>query len=69
MKTAFILILSAILITSFGVIIREIEDRDIITSKHSLQFTNFSGSGVYPFHIVSFTNFANSASAFYKDDI
>lgn len=49
--------------------IKQSETTELFTSRKPLQFDNFTGIGVRQEHITAFTNFANSASAFYKEDV
>ena len=67
MKTIFLVL--AITATVFAVTIEEKQLVQISTSKSVLRFNNYSGAGITPAHIGNFTNFANSASSFYKDDL
>ena len=67
MKTIFLVL--AITATVFAVTIEEKQLVQISTSKSVLRFNNYSGTGLTPAHIGNFTNFANSASSFYKDDL
>ena len=39
------------------------------SSRSNLGFNDFTGRGVTSQMLTSFTNFANSASSFYKDDV
>lgn len=61
-----ILALSVLTLSAF---IEPESKTQLSTSKHALQFNNFTGAGVKSFHLTNFTNFANSASTFYKDDV
>lgn len=67
MKTAFLLF--AILATVLAITLEQPKMTELSTSRRALQFNNFTGAGVRQEHITSFINFANSASAFYKDDV
>lgn len=67
MRTALCLL--ALAATVMAVTIEQPSMVKLSTSRHALQFNNFSGAGVRNEHITAFTNYANSASAFYKDDV
>jgi hypothetical protein len=67
MKTAILLFVIAVAV--FAVTIERPTVAELSTSRKAVQFNNFTGAGVKQEHITAFTNFANSASAFYKDDL
>lgn len=67
MKTVILLLIVATAV--FAVTIEEPTSTQLSTSRRALKFNNFTGAGVRQEHITAFTNFANSASAFYKDDV
>jgi hypothetical protein len=67
MRTALCLLLLAAAVMAVTIELPKITQ--LSTSKRALQFNNFSGAGVRQEHITAFTNFANSASAFYKSDV
>ena len=59
MRTA--LCLFALAATVLAVTIEQPSMVKLSTSRHALQFNNFSGAGVRNEHITAFTNYANSA--------
>jgi hypothetical protein len=66
MKIAFLIL--AIAATVLAVTIEQ-PNLIISSSRQARKFNNYSGAGVRQEQITAFTNFANSASSFYKDDV
>jgi hypothetical protein len=66
MKTVFLIL--AIAATVLTVTIEQ-PNLIVSSSRQAHKFNNYSGAGVRQEQITAFTNFANSASSFYKDDV